>query len=366
MRRVLATFVAAGAVVLPGGTASAAEPLPTGAVVASTTKVTPIDAGNGIATFSLFDATSRRYRLAISDGSSVRFVAAPRRVSAFDASVGTDERGRRVVTYTQCKQAALGTNGTAYGPYWPRQSGCRVRSVDVATGVIKTVSVQEIKGQTVWLPVQSGRSIAYARLRDHGVRRVTVPDGVGGTYRDRIHRFRFELVRQDGARRTHVLRGGPVANAPISKANGQDLGIYGAGVTSLDFDGRRVAYSWEYGLNHCESEHGNENPYATAVFLENGNQQTKLARACETGAGFLSSVDLQGDTVSWLHRTPGTSTNPSTPFAGTGSAASPASESPIAAPSPASVVASSVDGPTRWYVISDGKQVSITRATSGP
>lgn len=344
-----------------------ADPLPTGAVVATSPALTPISAGRGIATFSMFDARTKRFRLAVSDGTDVRLLGAPARRGAFDASVGVDDGGRTVVTYTQCRRVTFGTGNGTYVPYWPAQSGCRVKSVDVASGRIRTLDVERTEGASLWLPVQAGRELAYGRLLDRGVRRVTVRPGGEDAYRDRIHRYRFEIVRRTAGGRTRVLRGGPVANAPVSQANGQDLGVYGAGPTSIDFDGRRVAYSWLYASESCPSDgSGAERPYANAVYVERGGTRTRLAKTCaQKAAGTLSSVDLQGDAAWWLHLTPGTSAYLSTPFVGTGTVAGPASEAPVAAPPPMSVVATSVDGQARWYVLTDGQQVSITRATSG-
>lgn len=366
--RVGALAVAVAGAAGLAGAASAGADDGVGTEITSLGHSTPIDARGGVVTFSVYDAALRRLRLAVSDGGPVRLLPAPPRRDVFDASVGSDARGQPVVTYSECRRSVRRPDPLTARPYWPDQRGCRVISIDLGSGKRQTLKTQRTKGGALWMPVQVGGVLVYARLRDRGSRTIVrFPRSSYKRYVDHVRRYRFEVVRQDRRGRTRVLTGGPHPDAPVSRQQGEDIEIYGSGVTSLDFDGQRVAYTWANLVERgCpQDELGNDLPYSVSAFVEQAGRRERLGRGCNIGTpGRASSISLLPDQrVSWLRLDLGTSQAAATVIL-QGTPGGPVTLERSALPPDTRVDALAEDAIASWYVIFDQQRTWLSRKPS--
>lgn len=132
-------------------------------VLASVAANTPISARAGWVAWS--EPSPGGWRLlAWHSGLTVRLAVAPR-PEPFDVNVGTDARGRPVATFSRCTSTPQATAFFNDGPVAPVLGrGCRLRVVDLATGVERAVSVPRPASASDSDPSMWRGRIAFARL----------------------------------------------------------------------------------------------------------------------------------------------------------------------------------------------------------
>jgi hypothetical protein len=200
-------------------------------------------------------------------------------------------------------------------------------------------------------------ALVYGRLRDLG-RSITRRKVSGKVVRERVHSYRFELVKRSRGGSTRRLKGGPDNVAAVQYP--AQIGDYGAGVTSLAFDGKRVAYTWTGPDQHnCpidDFDRGGSSPVAGTVYVESGGRRQALDRGCDMGSrGTVGSVSITPTGVRWL-RAGGPKTLVGTqPFGGRPSLAQ------VPLPQGTRVVSTSADATAQWYTTYDGSRSQLYR-----
>lgn len=121
----------------------------------------PIGAYGGWVVWSVPTADNRGWTLsALHEDQIVALPAAPRSV-AFDLDLGADAAGRPVATYSRCtKTVSLPGDFTSTG-----HRGCRVRILDLATGVERGAGIPRPAGASDTMPSMWRGRIAFARTR---------------------------------------------------------------------------------------------------------------------------------------------------------------------------------------------------------
>jgi hypothetical protein len=141
----------------------------------------------------------------------------------FDVDVGTDARGHVTATFSRCTgKAGISPDGTV------RATGCRVRVVDLASGVERTAGIPGPKGASDTNPSMWAGRIAFAR---HDPRR-----------HDDVEQI---LLWAPGTRRLTVLPHGAVpTNCPFRhKRDCEGMPVSGT-VAGLDLGADLVSFMW--------------------------------------------------------------------------------------------------------------------------
>jgi len=115
--------------------------------IARPERATPVDAERGAVVWSAYDAAAGGFRLILAGvGKPARVLPARVSPDPFDADVGDDAQGRRVVVYTACPS----------GP-----ASCNVRMIRVAEGTDESVPVAARSGVTESSPTISRGRLAW-------------------------------------------------------------------------------------------------------------------------------------------------------------------------------------------------------------
>jgi hypothetical protein len=151
------------------------------------------------------------------------------RPEPFDVNVGTDGRGRAVAAFSRCQTTAQPTAFFNDGPVAPVLGrGCRVRVVDLATGVERGSAIPASRGTSDTNPSMWQGRIAFARLDPalHGdVEQV--------------------LLWSPSTRHLRTLpHGGMPTGCPPGQTDCATQPRIGA-VQGLDLDSRLITYLWK-------------------------------------------------------------------------------------------------------------------------
>lgn len=129
--------------------------------IGTTTRPTPIRAWDGVAAFSLYDATSGGYRLAISrNGVPPEVLAVAAQPTAFDVDVGPNASGSPAIVYSRC--ASTGR----------RPRGCDLYRYSLSAGSESKLAGASSPNASETAPTIWDTRIAWARLSDGRAARV--------------------------------------------------------------------------------------------------------------------------------------------------------------------------------------------------
>jgi hypothetical protein len=215
------------AVLAPGGAHAATQDL------APVTNNSALSAHGGWVVWSEFRLDHRWHLVAWNDGKRTDLPTPPRN-APFDADVGSDARGRPVVTFSRCTVDPVAPQGYASDAGYaspnglPRQSlatGCGLRVLDPVTGTQRTLPIARPRGASDTTPSMWRGDLAFARL----ARRATVAQVLLWRHRDR------RLIR---------LRHGTVPTG-CPYRTGCAKSVRRGEVQQLDLGGSGVAFVWD-------------------------------------------------------------------------------------------------------------------------
>ncbi len=209
--------------------------------IATLTAPTPISGGGGWIVWSA--PTAGGWTLDGWHAGTTRVLALARRPQPFDASVGSDARGRPVVTFSRCRRTpklyAFGTEDRGGTLLLPGSgAGCRLRLFELASGHERALAVPHPAGTSDTTPSMSHGVLVFARhARAHGDtwqvllwsprhrrRLVDLPHGAVPTCRQRLRRRTQRrrrrgalLSRQHGCVRLVAERAGPARRGDLGR-----------------------------------------------------------------------------------------------------------------------------------------------------
>lgn len=230
---------------------------------------TALTAYRGRYAWSTFDSEARVFRVAMASaepGSKRVLAIAPRKVQ-FDLDLGPDGDGGVVAVYSRCEReptVAITLLGT---PSYFRGQGCRLFRFDPERGRERRLSIPLRRG-SLYQPSVWRRRLAF----------VFVPRG-GPVLRRRpeIWTGRLRGARVDRLRRVQLR--------PIPRHRSEGAAAP-PGPTSLDIDGRRMAFVTEASYDsYCRYNSEERTPDAiTGLWMSfNGRERARRRlRACET------------------------------------------------------------------------------------
>jgi hypothetical protein len=129
--------------------------------IGTTTRPTPIRAWDSVAVFSLYDAASGGYRLAISrNGGPPEVLAVAAQPTAFDVDVGPNRSGSPAIVYSRC---------TSTGQ---RPRGCDLYRYSLSAGSESKLAGASSPNASETAPTIWGTRVAWARLSDARATRV--------------------------------------------------------------------------------------------------------------------------------------------------------------------------------------------------
>lgn len=159
--------IGAMALFLMGGSTTSAAP----GQVALLQAATPISAGSGWLVWSI--PVAGGWGLEAAHGGRVGSLPVRPRPRPFDVDVGTDSRGRPVLTYSRCtKTPELDANGGEESPNGVRTSpstgaGCRVHAFSLASQRESMLPIPHPRGTSDTTPSMWHGSVAFGRRAPH-------------------------------------------------------------------------------------------------------------------------------------------------------------------------------------------------------
>lgn len=217
------------------GALAQAPPALADEVIAVEGRPTPLRADGGILVWSRYDSRSERYRLVVREGESTTVLPVRSRAVPFDADVGPDAGGRRVLVYSRCRRERL-ESGLQQGlnPRRDVSRGCDLYLFDLAANRERRIRSASRRDASEFLPTIWGDRLAFVRIYER--RR-----GLRGSL---PHIYVMDLE----TRREIRIRGsGRGVYGEI------DEGTFdgGPGPGSLDLRGRTLAFGWESRREEC-------------------------------------------------------------------------------------------------------------------
>jgi hypothetical protein len=267
MRRSPAVAAVVVAALCGGASPAVAEPQ----ALATVTANVPIAAGGGWVAWSA--PGEGGWRLMAWHSGAVMTLPAAARPQPFDLDLGTDAHGRAVATFSRCGRTPVssgyGASGDGRLAAWTG-TGCRVRVLDLATGVERAVGIPGRKDSSDTTPsIWRGR-IAFAR-RDR-----------------RHHDIAQVMLWSPRTRRLKTLRHGAISSRCPFRTGCRGMTVRGA-VEGLDLGARLVTFLWWVDTPAVAGHGGWE---VRADRLADG-------RSVRAGSGILGEVcaDVGTDTV---------------------------------------------------------------------
>ena len=189
-------------------------------VLATVTSASPISAHAGRVAWSV--PVGGAWRLSVSNGTSPLMLPIRPRTQPFDVDLGSDADGRPVATFSRCTTAPE-PRGAGIAPW--TGSGCRIRVVDLATGVERSAGIPRPVGSSDTTPSMWRGRIAFAR-------------------RDRHHgEVSQVLLWTPGKRNLRTLRHGAMpTKCPFR--TGCEGSLRRGAVTGLDLGARLATFAW--------------------------------------------------------------------------------------------------------------------------
>ena len=208
---------------------AAAPPQPAamlGPTIATLPAESPISAGQGWLVWSTPEGGGWKLHTYHSGEASTLPIAA--RPEPFDATVGSNDRGQAVATFSRCKRTP-GTSGVAPGGMLEEPTsgrGCRIHAVELATGRESLVPIPDTAGGSDTSPAMWRGAVAFAReLPRHGL---------------------VSQILIWSPRHPRALATLPHGFVPSECALRNCRGYFGYGeAQALAYDGSSVAFVWE-------------------------------------------------------------------------------------------------------------------------
>jgi hypothetical protein len=259
MRRSLTVAVVVVAALCGGASPAVAEPQ----ALATVTANVPIAAAAGWVAWSA--PVQGGWRLVAWHAGAVITLPAAPRPQPFDLDLGTDAHGRTVVTFSRCTQTPVsGASGDGRLAAWTG-AGCRVRVLDLVTGVERAVGIPGRKDSSDTTPsIWRGR-IAFARrdARHHDIAQV--------------------MLWSPRTRRLKTLHHGAISSSCPFRSGCRGMTVRGA-VEGLDLGARLLTFLWWVDTPAVAGHGGWE---VRANRLANG-------QSVRVGSGFLGEVCTGG------------------------------------------------------------------------
>ena len=239
--------------------------------LAQSNALSPVSAYGGSIAYSVYDASSRSYRLALRDRDGVvtQPVVAPRAVP-FDVDLGPDAGGRLVAAYSRCvtepRRAAL--DGF---PRWSTGRGCDLYRYDVAAGRESRITGASSSGSSEFLPSIWKGEIAFARVYERRT-------GSAG-------RLPYLYV--------HPLSGPGGSTRLPGGSRGVDGG---PGPQALDHYGTRIAVVWE------DQPTGTSNRSQLRLDTQGADHRVLDSVTSATGGARLLAPSFDGGKLWWISR----------------------------------------------------------------
>jgi hypothetical protein len=189
----------------------------------TTTAATPISASRGWVVWSA--PTGAGWQLMAWHDGMVRALALAPRPAPFDADVGTDARGRAVVTFSRCTRTPSGIGGAGSPAAGWTGRGCRVRVVDLVSGRERAAGIPRSRGDSDTSPSMWRGRVAFARHAPG--------------HRDVEQVLLFDPKQH----RVVTLPHGAVPTSCPFREGCKGQPVHG-GVTDLDLGARLVAFRW--------------------------------------------------------------------------------------------------------------------------
>lgn len=233
-------------------------------------RATSVDAERGAAVWSAYDAAAGGFRLMLGGvGKTPRVLPARVSPDPFDADVGDDAQGRRVVVYTACPN---------------RPASCDVRIIRVGPGTDEPVTAAARKGVAESAPTVSRGRVAWAtggmvatsgkRLRPHvwlaeldsNAAPVELPalprrrcgvhfddgpkcEAVAGTITDL--ELRGRTLAQVASTLHLDMRGGELRVVDVERRDSKQVLAFGAGESGQSLIGLSIDGRYVYGYKTC-------------------------------------------------------------------------------------------------------------------
>jgi hypothetical protein len=207
-------------------------------VIGRAARPTAVSAHGGLAVWSGWSERAQRYRLvAWSRGGGRRVLPVRGQRVPFDADVGPGPSGRPVVVYSRCRRPPdLGRSSTEL-PTYVSGRGCDLYLYDPRTRREREIAARSLPGTSEMLPSVWGKRIAFARVYE----KRSAPQSVY----------------------PHLYYGSLTSRSYPYRLPGGTRGVYekfdstyydgGPGPVGIDFDGRRVAYTWNGQAESCRA-----------------------------------------------------------------------------------------------------------------
>lgn len=189
-------------------------------VLATVNSLSPISAHGDWVAWSV--PVNGAWGLVVSDGGTPRPLPIQPRTQPFDVDLGSDAGGRPVATFSRCATAPE-PRGAGIAPW--TGSGCRVRVVDLATGVERSAGIPRPAGASDTTPSMWRGRVAFGR-------------------RDRRHGDVSQvLLWTPGKRSLRTLRHGAMPTKCPFRTGCKGALQRGA-VTGLDLGARLATFAW--------------------------------------------------------------------------------------------------------------------------
>lgn len=269
-RCALTVLLFACALVANGGAAAgAASAAGGGTRLASVSRSTDIDI---LGTTVVWDSyrSGVGYRLMARYGGRTRLLPVRPRSVPFDSDLGTDRKGRVVVTYSRCRHEKV---------HERTPTGCTLHVYTFRSGGERILRRGERRGFSRVLPSMWRGRLAYATYHDPADRQV--PE---------THQLR--VISSDGAIRR--VGGGTRKDPAVADPDGV--------AARLDLRGEQVTFSWAYQMD-CRSLDDDDLffPFGTEIWKARvGHRSQRLATACTKTTGSLFDPRLDNRGLSYL------------------------------------------------------------------
>jgi hypothetical protein len=159
MNALIRTSVALVVAALAAGAATIAQAEPT--VLTPVTDVSALSAGSGWVTWSERQADGKWHLVTFHEGERAEPRIAPR-TAPFDADIGTDAKGKPVVTYSRCNGDANGGSSQMSNPF--NGQLCRIRVLDLSGGTEARIKIPTKKGVSDTTPSMHQGNLAFGRM----------------------------------------------------------------------------------------------------------------------------------------------------------------------------------------------------------
>ena len=288
MRRGAGGALALLALTLAAAPAPAAE-----RVLARETQRTAVSAYSGSAVWSSWSERLRRFRLVAWDRKRGRRVlrVAPSR-APFDADLGPGRDGRVTVVYSRCKRTPTNERSSNSLPTYVSGRGCDIYQLPLAGGEERRIDRLSRGDASEVLPTIWRTGVAFARVYERR-------SGLEGIL-------------------PHLILGSTRSGEPSRELPGGTRGVYedvslgegppdydgGPGPVGIDFDGKRVAYTWSSQADSCKpGDEGDIDHLHAEVWVDDvGGSHRLVEETCEGETDFFFSPALSPDRLFYYRR----------------------------------------------------------------